>query len=920
MNNLKYLFHPIIFLLLLCTPLILSAQSVGIGTPTPNSFSILDVSSPDKGLLIPRLALTNTTSVSPVGNFVAGMVIYNTVTTGDVTPGYYGCDGTKWVRLVSNPSWLLTGNSGTNPATHFIGTTDAQDVIFKWNNIRAGLIGGSNTSFGVNALNPATTGLANTAIGSSSLLVNTTGSSNTAVGIQALKQNTSGNLNIAVGRLALEQNTTGESNIGIGDRAVLKNSIGNFNIGIGFNTMRENIAGSYGIAIGSEAMYGINATTSPFENTNIAIGREALYGGFPFTNNTGLANNAIGYKALSKNTSGSRNNAMGTESLYSNNTGNGNVALGSHTLYYNTTQSGLVAIGDSALYNNGVGATLAFHAVKNTAIGSQALRTNTTGFENTATGFSALYNNQDGYRNTANGFEALKTNTSGFANTAYGYKALNDNISGNGNIGIGSEAGFSTTVGNQNISIGSYALGKNINGNDNIAIGHNAMVTNTSGYSNVALGSKALFRNNTQSNLVAVGDSALYNNGLGTTAATQAVANTAVGSKALYNNTRGHSNTANGFNALYTNQFGVSNTANGHLALYFNTGSNNTAVGTRAMHLNNNGNGNVAIGETALRTGGGNYNTAIGYSAGNNSTGSGNVFIGVEAGSFEAGNNKLYINNDNGNADNTLIYGEFDNKKLRINNFLGIGRQPSFWPLEIKGTGSGNELVQFFNTSNVAKWHLNLKTDGSLNFVETSVADHRLVLGVGGEIGVGKVPLTSANDSRLVVKQKSTQNGFGIEAATSANHWDFWVDNTSLNLNYYLNGVLKGAFNATSGAYTNASDRRLKKDIVAYEPVLNKLNQLHVFNYHYLDNANTDPLSSGFMAQDVQKIFPEAVSSIDSKNGDKYLGINYQYFTVVAIKGLQEQQEIIEIEKLKVNNLEEKIAKLEALVNQLIKK
>jgi hypothetical protein len=34
----------------------------------------------------------------------------------------------------ANPSWELTGNSGTNPSTNFIGTTNAMDVVLKANN------------------------------------------------------------------------------------------------------------------------------------------------------------------------------------------------------------------------------------------------------------------------------------------------------------------------------------------------------------------------------------------------------------------------------------------------------------------------------------------------------------------------------------------------------------------------------------------------------------------------------------------------------------------------------------------------------------------------------------------------------------------------------------------------------------------
>jgi len=59
--------------------------------------------------------------------------------------------------------------------------------------------------------------------------------------------------------------------------------------------------------------------------------------------------------------------------------------------------------------------------------------------------------------------------------------------------------------------------------------------------------------------------------------------------------------------------------------------------------------------------------------------------------------------------------------------------------------------------------------------------------------------------------------------------------------------------------------------------------QLQAYQYRYLDNKPTDNLSNGFMAQDVQKIFPDAVFETEIKNGEKRLGINYQYFTVLAI-------------------------------------
>jgi hypothetical protein len=78
------------------------SQAVGIGSSafTPDASAMLEVQATNKGLLIPRVALTQTTSASPVTNPATSLLVYNTATVNDVTPGYYYWDGTKWVRLV----------------------------------------------------------------------------------------------------------------------------------------------------------------------------------------------------------------------------------------------------------------------------------------------------------------------------------------------------------------------------------------------------------------------------------------------------------------------------------------------------------------------------------------------------------------------------------------------------------------------------------------------------------------------------------------------------------------------------------------------------------------------------------------------------------------------------------------------------
>ncbi len=66
----------------------------------PDASAALDIKSASKGLLIPRVALTSTSSNEPVGSGIAtSLMVYNTATVNDVTPGYYYWNGSSWVQL-----------------------------------------------------------------------------------------------------------------------------------------------------------------------------------------------------------------------------------------------------------------------------------------------------------------------------------------------------------------------------------------------------------------------------------------------------------------------------------------------------------------------------------------------------------------------------------------------------------------------------------------------------------------------------------------------------------------------------------------------------------------------------------------------------------------------------------------------------
>ncbi|WLD23994.1 hypothetical protein NU10_00975 [Flavobacterium dauae] len=72
---------------------------VGIGTPTPAEASMLHINADNKGVIIPNVELQSTSDVATiVGTEVESLLVYNTATAGNVTPGFY-----YWVPAQTSP-------------------------------------------------------------------------------------------------------------------------------------------------------------------------------------------------------------------------------------------------------------------------------------------------------------------------------------------------------------------------------------------------------------------------------------------------------------------------------------------------------------------------------------------------------------------------------------------------------------------------------------------------------------------------------------------------------------------------------------------------------------------------------------------------------------------------------------------------
>ena len=329
---LKTLFTIIFFV---AKPTFLKSQ-VGINTSNPDPSSVLDITSTNKGLLVPRVTLTSVNDNSTIASPATGLLVWNKGDGGLSTKGFYYWD-TKWNPIVNaggggstGTAWSVNGNSaGSDGAktAFFLGTTSYADLYFKVNNNTSGHLGtNGSVSFGQGS----SAGQNSVAFGNNATSSSTANES-VAVGASA---NAAGYQSVAIGYLA---KTNSNNEIAIGNNAVTN---GQNSSAIGYNssaTGYESVAIGYqSQAIGqNSSAIGYLAKTN--NNNEIAIGNNAVTNG-QNSSAIGYNSSATGYNsvALGYNTSASASNSA---------------VLGNGA---STSQSNAIILGDSNA-NVGIG-------------------------------------------------------------------------------------------------------------------------------------------------------------------------------------------------------------------------------------------------------------------------------------------------------------------------------------------------------------------------------------------------------------------------------------------------------------------------------------------------------------------------------------------------------------------------------------
>src|SRR4030095_13873430 len=135
---------------------------------------------------------------------------------------------------------------------------------------------------------------------------------------------------------------------------------------------------------------------------------------------------------------------------------------------------------------------------------------------------------------------------------------------------------------------------------------------------------------------------------------------------------------------------------------------------------------------------------------------------------------------------------------------------------------------------------------------------------------------------------------------------------------FYFNGTVVGSIgtNDVTTSYNTSSDVRLKSNRKPTAYGLNELMRIGVEDYFYKADVK-QTLHTGFIAQDLFRIYPEAVQTGgDDPKNDPWM-VDYSKLVPLLVKAVQEQQQIIEDQNKKFNIL---LAEMQVIRENLNKK
>ena len=300
-------------------------------------------------------------------------------------------------------------------------------------------------------------------------------------------------------------------------------------------------------------------------------------------------------------------------------------------------------------------------------------------------------------------------------------------------------------------------------------------------------------------------------------------------------------------------------------------------------------------------------------------------FIGGAFNFFDKQDKKIQLNmqnNINFFDGSTTFNGPSDRFGVRIASGKNVSKTGGGW-LRIGSSLVGDQRI-VMDANDIQSINRDAPASLSIN----PHGGHTMFSSASG--ATGKVGIQTVPTHELHVKHRGSSNGSaGIKIENSGNNknwWSLYTANGSGQFEFYHKGVIKGRILPTDGTYVKSSDARLKHDVIRIGSVLDKVQRLAPKSYLFNDHPHAEKRSLGFIAQEVEKLFPNLVQ-YNPSDKNKFLSLNYDGFSVLAIKAIQEQQTMIddqhnEIEQLhgQMQNLQTEVKELKNIIHLIIQK
>jgi hypothetical protein len=294
----------------------------------------------------------------------------------------------------------------------------------------------------------------------------------------------------------------------------------------------------------------------------------------------------------------------------------------------------------------------------------------------------------------------------------------------------------------------------------------------------------------------------------------------------------------------------------------------------------------------------------------------------VTANMSSDGSNGVYETNGacflRSTTSNPLILGTNNTERMRIdsNGNVGIGTNtPSTYDSKLAVfngnlalTSTTNKLYLYYNSS-TNHAHISTATDGAITFTTgTSSPSERMRVNPSGNIFIGRnsdlgagarVNIESASGEADILSMRYNNAGSG-------KYWRFLIDSANgiLLTNEAGTGVTISDGGTSWGAY---SDERLKTDLKPIENATEKIASIRAVTGRY--KTDEENKSRAFLiAQDVQKVLPEAVSlfkQIKSDDETEYLSLAYTDTIPLLVAAIKELKAELDEAKAEIQALKE---------------